>query len=187
MGIANTTTNKTVVWRENLEACVANEAAVLDAMAAHKGFEWHLMGGLAFSPATQSKCVQVLHDACAPDLPGRPNLNTWENRTLSYELPRLAANATVVPNLIAHLASFLLLRSDYAFIGFQWAGCSSSEVPTGDHVLRPQELDVDYGEALGRCTEVSPGVFTRELQNAKVSLDCSIFEGTIAMKKHGPN
>ena len=191
MGLSNATTNKTAAWADILQKCKDNEAAVFDELIAHKGFEWHLLADFSFPrPSATSpfdaSCSRMLRNACAKDDPASfprthgVNPNTYENRSLVYNLPRLASNATSVPNMTAHLATFLLLRSDYAWIGYAWAGCTSSR-SSNEPVLRPPSLDSDYGKALGRCAEASPGVFRRELEHATVELDCGSFTGSIKM------
>ena len=77
------------------------------------------------------------------------------------------------------LAAFLLIRSEYAWLGYSWAGCDRQYV-------RPTMLDNDFGEPLGgaRCKETSEGsgIFSREWTNAHVSLDTNTNKATITMK-----
>ena len=74
-----------------------------------------------------------------------------------------------------HLASFLLMRGPYAWIGYAWVGCSKAYV-------RPKALDTDYGVPVGECEETSSGVFEREWSKATVKMDCNSWEGTITPK-----
>ena len=75
------------------------------------------------------------------------------------------------------LASFLLIRGDYAYLGHGWLACSRT-------YAFPPALSVDYGEATGLCAETAPasGVFTRDLAHATVSMDCATWTSTIVMK-----
>ena len=81
------------------------------------------------------------------------------------------------PALFQDIATFLLVRGPYAWIGTGWVGCGMEGM-----YARPAALDVDYGPATGDCREVgSTEVFTRSFSNANVSLDCKRFVGTIEM------
>lgn len=80
-----------------------------------------------------------------------------------------------VVDLHEHLASFLLMRGPYAWIGYAWVGCSQPYV-------RPKALDTDYGTPTGFCKESSPGVFEREYTKASIKMDCGAWQGSITMK-----
>jgi hypothetical protein len=93
---------------------------------------------------------------------------------------QLAATSSSDPikDKIQHLASFLLIRGPYAWLGWAWLGC-------GNFPYRPPELDVDYGTPLGTCSPVAnePGVFAREYTKASVRVDCRKWEASISPKK----
>ena len=78
---------------------------------------------------------------------------------------------------IQHLASFLLIRGPYAWIGWAWLGC-------GNFPYRPKELDVDYGTPLETCHAVQgeQGVFVREYTKASIRVDCTNWNATITPK-----
>ena len=88
--------------------------------------------------------------------------------------PANGSDAGIV-DLAEHLASFLLMRGAYAWIGFAWVGCSQPYV-------RPKALDTDYGTPTSLCKETSPGVFEREWTKAAVKMDCNKWQGEIKMK-----
>jgi len=75
------------------------------------------------------------------------------------------------------IANFLLIRGSYAYIGIGWVGCGRS-------YEYPAQFDLDYGDALGICSETSPGsgIFTREFTKSTVQMNCSSYEPTITWK-----
>lgn len=92
------------------------------------------------------------------------------------------------------IASFLLVRGEFAWLGYGYQGCSSNRRSFPGNSWRssgyewPELLDRDYGVPLGACGETSPGVsqvFTREWSKASISLDCKSFEASIMMKRGG--
>jgi hypothetical protein len=89
----------------------------------------------------------------------------------------LTGDHVALPNLPQDLATFLLLRGPYAFLGFGWSGC-------GNEIAFPDELRVDYGVPAGLCSETAAGsnVFRREWSKATVEMDCNAYKGTITMK-----
>ena len=75
------------------------------------------------------------------------------------------------------IANFLLSRGPYALLGHGWLGCSRTyEVP--------DQLNWDYGEPNGLCTETAPnsGIFTRDWTKATVQMDCNTWTPTITLK-----
>jgi len=73
------------------------------------------------------------------------------------------------------IATFLLVRGPYAWIGYGWIGCSKPWV-------RPPGVDIDYGEPTSDCKEIQTGVFTREYSKATITMDCPNWKATIKMK-----
>jgi hypothetical protein len=82
------------------------------------------------------------------------------------------------PQLKEDLANFLLTRGPYAFLGHGWLGCSHEYV-------FPPELNLDYGEPTGLCSETTAGsgVFVREWTKATVKMDCSTYTPTLTFKQ----
>ena len=74
------------------------------------------------------------------------------------------------------LASFLLVRGDYAWLGTGWAGC--------DNYPALPAYEDDYGVPLELCRESAPGsnVFVREWSRATVSMNCSSWTPSIVLK-----
>jgi hypothetical protein len=87
------------------------------------------------------------------------------------------------------VASFLLVRGPYSWLGYSWMGCNTER---DYQSLRPKEVEVDYGVPVdAHCTERGGGgggererngVFVREWSKATVELDCNIWQATIKMK-----
>ena len=114
-----------------------------------------------------------------------------------------------LPHLSFDLAAFLMVRGDFAWLGYSWMGCDAAACgappwPNGSNPARapcdaigrarvnwqfPPELERDYGAPVGwgnqwggNCTEKAPGVFEREYTGAVVKLDCAAGTGSIVMK-----
>ena len=78
------------------------------------------------------------------------------------------------------LATFLLVRGDYAWIGHGWTG-------NGNHYSGNWSplFEADYGTPLtNSCSEdgAKPGVFHRSWTKAEVEMDCNAWTGHIKMK-----
>ena len=114
-----------------------------------------------------------------------------------------------LPHLLFDLAAFLMVRGDFAWLGYSWMGCAERGCgvppwPNGSNPARapcdasgrtrvdwqfPPELDRDYGSPVGwgeqgggYCTEKARGVFEREYTRAVVTLDCAAGTGSVVMK-----
>ena len=109
--------------------------------------------------------------------------------------------------LVENIASFLIMRGPFAYMGFAWQGCTNTSgspvrhnytpcisvaSPRGWRIFltshlgrqfrRPPEVDVDHGVPLGLAKEVEPGVFVREWSKATAKMDCNVFRGEVRMK-----
>jgi len=103
------------------------------------------------------------------------------------------------------LATFLLVRGPFAWIGYTWSGCTDTAYPPGCNLdcnaddckpcrfpkardsapfTKPEGLGADYGEPVGYCKETADGsgVFRRQWTKADVELDCTTFTATITPK-----
>ena len=77
---------------------------------------------------------------------------------------------------VEDIASFLLVRGQFAWLGAGWAGCDC-------YPPFIAEFQRDYGTPLDASyTEVGQGVFARRWSKADVRFNCSAYKGTIAMK-----
>ena len=92
--------------------------------------------------------------------------------------------------MVEDVAQFLLVRQEYAYIGYSWMGCVA---PSGfvqgnatgwEGYPRPKEIEVDYGVPVDKtCAETGEGtgVFRRKWSKATAEMDCNEYKGTIAM------
>ena len=89
----------------------------------------------------------------------------------------LSGDKSTLPNLNQDLATFLLLRGPYAYLGYGWSGCNVK-------FAFPDAFKIDYGTPNGLCAETAAGsgVFTREWSKATVSMNCNSYVGTVTMK-----
>mmetsp|Transcript_46647 Transcript_46647/g.77151 ORF Transcript_46647/g.77151 Transcript_46647/m.77151 type:complete len:468 (+) Transcript_46647:131-1534(+) len=117
---------------------------------------------------TQAKehCASWLRVACQEGsvLPRMPLLLSFTRNDDGRQFP--------LPSPTQDVATFLLVRGPYAWLGYGWLGCI-------DKYERPNALDVPVGVPLDTCHEVSDGVFTRRWSNATVSMDCNAWHGSI--------
>lgn len=122
------------------------------------------------APAT---CAAFLADFCGADGPA-------QRAPLLLELSRVNHTAPwPLPFAEQNLATFLLARGDYAWIGYTWSNCHAPDV-----FVRPPTFDVDYGEPVNFCSQTAPasGVFTRNYTRADVALDCNSYTASIQLK-----
>eukprot|EP00040_Diaphanoeca_grandis_P010883 m.55771 g.55771 ORF g.55771 m.55771 type:complete len:437 (-) comp22130_c0_seq1:171-1481(-) len=142
------------------------------------GFDWRMFqpgaGTCDGPPFQQQQCASYMRGQCHPDAP-------LQSSAMMYGMGKeckvvLGADGDPL-DFDQHLASFLLLRGPYAWLGWSWVGCGV--VPP-----RPAGMDTDYGVPLSTCSETSPGsgIFMREWSKASVSVDCTKWTGTIKMK-----
>ena len=128
-----------------------------------------------------------------------PNATAF-NAAMLYSLS--GPKSSPLPSLQQDLATFLLTRGDFAWIGYQWVGCvdcsTAVRVPPAPKGLcdpvaargdphgmyaRPAALDADYGipkdGAQCRETAAGSGVFERQWTKAKISFDCGDWSAEI--------
>ena len=131
------------------------------------GWFWQMFS-IATTPP-QATCATTLREMCEAGAS-----SVFANATTMHSL---TGDHATLPNLAQDLAVFLLLRGDYAFLGFGWSGCNVIEA-------FPPELALDYGTPTQFCAETAPssGVFTRDYTKATVSMDCNAYKGTVTMK-----
>ena len=95
--------------------------------------------------------------------------------TVSRACAHCAANYTYTSPM-EDLATFLLVRGEYAWLGAGWAGCNA-------YPAFYAGFERDYGMPIDSTyTEVKSGVFARRWTKAHVSFDCNSYKGTIAME-----
>jgi hypothetical protein len=145
-----------------------------DAIQAHGGWAWYMFTD-SHAPDAAS-CAAYFRGA---NWAGSALLFQWTNSS-SYPLP----------NIKVDLASFMLVRGDYAWLGYSWLGCTSDATPghgggAAGRYTSPDEmpeLAVDYGAPTAPLAEVSPGVFARDYSKATIQVDCNSYTASFVMK-----
>eukprot|EP01116_Phalansterium_solitarium_P006392 TRINITY_DN1868_c0_g3_i1.p1 TRINITY_DN1868_c0_g3~~TRINITY_DN1868_c0_g3_i1.p1 ORF type:complete len:413 (+),score=136.21 TRINITY_DN1868_c0_g3_i1:257-1495(+) len=154
-----------------------NEALVTlqSALVAAQAFDWQSFvnpSTCAGPIVTNATCAKTLRSWCSASSPAQQG-------ALLYGFTGQAGCSynNALPDFDQDLANFLLIRGDYAWLGYAWIGCSRT-------YIRPPALDVDYGTPTGLCAETSSGsgVFVRDWTKATVQMDCNTWTATITMK-----
>ena len=147
----------------------------------------------------QPNCSAYMRKACLPD-------NDISASPLFYGLDHDGGGG--LPHFEFDLAAFLMVRGDFAWLGYSWMGCNERGCgappwkqrshcdASGRTIIDwqfPPELDRDYGSPVGwgehgehgggYCTEKAPGMFEREYTRAVVTLDCAAETGSVIMKQ----
>lgn len=90
-----------------------------------------------------------------------------------------------LPAFNEDLATFLMVRGPYAWLGYGWVGCSSGSEPPGGsgHCYEfPEALNLDYGVPVNNCSEWNgSGVFSRNYTNSFVTFDCNTWKGNVTV------
>ena len=165
------TTAITDNWRQTMQDAAA-------AIQAHGGWAWYMFEDSSAPLAPDSAYCASYFRGAAP-LREVALLFQWTN---SSQYP--------LPNVKFDLASFMLVRGDFAWLGYAWLGCTSDATPghgggAAGRYTSPDEmpeLAVDYGVPTAPLAEVSPGVFARDYTKATVQVDCGTFEASFTMK-----
>lgn len=169
------------------------------AVLANKGFLWgsysmfvgtgaRVAGnGIAPGEDPRPKCASFLREACTPNSPQQKGAFLFELTRKDFQDP------FPLPFPVEDVAQFLLTRGPYAWLGHNWMGCFAGGLtPPGSHplpedpaILRPKELDVDYGAPTeGTCKEtaLNSGIFTRDYTKVRVEMNCNTWVGSLKMK-----
>jgi hypothetical protein len=159
------TTDITNAWKETIDQAKSK-------IVAAGGFNWQLFTQSTDLPANPGACRAYFSDACRPGGGKRYSI-PW---VYQFTDPKSGRN---LPNVTGDLATFLLARGDYAWIGYGWIGCA----PTVEY-YRPPELDVDYGVPLDVCVKADSrgSFFKRNYTKATVTFDCETMDAKIEMK-----
>lgn len=163
-------TEMTLFWN-------ASFTAMAESVIAHGGFAWQLMldGGGQTAPGRnqtdpQPQCAEWLRANCGPDAPflAAPLFFGFTRVKHSQSFP--------LPAFEQDLATFLLVRGPYAWLGYGWVGCNQP------WEFR-SEMAADYGEPVGTCYETTAGsgVFERQWTKATVQMDCGTWTANITM------
>jgi len=149
------------------DAWSATNDAVHAAVAQAQAWSWQQF--TSWHTPTAAQCATELRAACSAGpawgFYGDAVYHGWTlNGSVTSPLPQPALD----------LATFLLVRGPYWWLGYGWVGC-------GVKYDFPASLSVDYGEPLGTCAETTPGsgVFTRAWTKATAKVDCNAMEGSV--------
>jgi len=164
MGLTQTiTTAQATTWRQTMN--LAEQAIV-----AAGGFTWQNFG-LLYTPA-KSQCAATFRPICEAG-----TKSTYYTAALMVPLSAANVHGVETPTQLNYdLATFLLTRGPYAWLGYDWHGC-------GLIYDFPDEFKLNYGTPLGTCEETATGsgVFIRKFSNATVTMDCNTYEPSIVV------
>jgi len=142
--------------------------AVKAAVTAAGGWAWQYFTNY-YTPGNSS-CAAQLRSLCEAG-----ESSPIYNVALLHQYTKNPNGSPVpLPAFNEDLATFLLVRGPYAWLGYSWVGCDI------DYDF-PDALKVDYGTPLGTCSETGPnsGVFTRAFTKAVAQMDCNTWTGTV--------
>ena len=109
-------------------ALTASYAATIEAatnnVTAHGGFTWNQL--VPFStPSPGAQCAVQFRDACI-------NSATYRDLPIIHSYTESPGRVfDPLPSFLQDLSAFLLLRGDYAWLGYSWNGCSFHAFPAG--------------------------------------------------------
>jgi len=169
------TQEQTTLITDNWKITMQELAVAIQAKGA---FAWYMFtDSTAPSPSTCSTYFRSQINSGYP-LMSQAVLYQWTNSSL-YPLPYVEVD----------VVSFMLVRGDYAWLGYAWLGCTSDSTP-GHGTARytaPSEipqLQIDYGTPNEPMKETGTGtgIFVRDWTKATVQMDCNSFTPSITMK-----
>jgi len=100
-----------------------------------------------------SSCTSFMRQFCVPEMQKNP-------MTMKMN----------VNNAAQIIAAFLIVRPPYGWLGYGWESDNRDWHPL---------FNLDVGEPLGLCEEVSSGVFTRGWTKGTAKLDCNQWNATL--------
>jgi hypothetical protein len=126
----------------------------------------------------RSACDAFYRASCAPN-------STMQTDNLFYGFSGMGGGKWFAPTSpFLDIASFLLVRGKYAWIGYSWSQCWGWNGHKGDYFLRPDEFDYEVGRPLELCHETAPGsgVWKRQWSKATATVDCHTMNATIKLE-----
>ena len=151
----------------------ATVSATDTAVVAANGFSWQLLARV--TTPTPAQCTAIFARECGSN-------PIYAATAFRYEFTE--PKTRPLPQVTTDLASFLLVRGDYAWIGHGWIGCITADSPPASSpaglYYRPPELDVDYGVPRGQCRQDGKK-FYRSYTKAEVMFDCDAYLGNITL------
>lgn len=141
--------------------------AAVTALAQNGNFIWQGFDGLqqgdpdgVGAAPTRDTCAAYMAQVCDP---------AWQR------VPRSVAWPSAQADKLPVLASFLVSRGPWDFVGWGWYGAGKIGLPTWD----PLFDQYDVGEPAGDCTLSAPGVYTRKWTKGTATLDCVNWQATL--------
>ena len=108
-------------------------AEVKKYIVAHRGYAWQLFNKEA--TPTRAACTTYMQGMCHPKSPAIDGAMYYR-----FSDP---------PNMPLDLATFLLVRGSYAWLGYSWDGCTGAgKAPPYMQYGLPDEVKIDYGEPI---------------------------------------
>lgn len=150
------------------DAWCATRHRAEDAVLNNQGRVWQMFSD--FSTPLPAECASTLRSLCAAgESSSFYNATTYHRFTIVDH-----SNPANLTQFDEDLATFMLLRGPFAWLGYGWIGCS---VP----YAFPDALKADYGEPTGLCAETAPnsGIFERQWSKASVRMDCNTYTGSV--------
>jgi hypothetical protein len=171
----------TTAWSANMAAA---QTAIINA----GGFNEQLMLGEyhVHEAARVPPCADFMRDACKPNATIATSAMMFGYTQVSESPHKPFLPNGSLPAFEQDLATFLLVRGPFAWLGYGWLGCgdAAGSCEHGRYV-RPPQLELDYGSPVGHCGETLVGTFQREWTKASVQMDCNVGKwgsATITMK-----
>ena len=138
--------------------------AAVAALAAQGTFIWLGFNGLqqgdpdgVGEAPTRGTCAAYMATVCDPDWRLVPRTVQWPD-----------AQADKLPVL----ASFLVGRGDYTYLGWGWRGAG---LPQWDPLFDAY----DVGEPAGACEQTAAGVWSRNWTRGSATIDCNAWTATL--------
>ena len=157
-------------WRQTM-------AAAMRAVYEAGGWVWQMFATNDVIAASGTNCTLQHRAACRPDSLQQTHLTLFP-----LDIPRHSPGDPIDP--VADVATFLLLRGPFGFLGTGWVGCVDGwfKLPEfNESYGRPDVFDLDVGTPVDLvCKEISPGVFSRAW--TKVIAEHSCIDGRSSIK-----
>lgn len=152
------TTANTVGWRAMM---LELQTRLVDANA----FSWAFFNQVSGAPSRGAICHSFFINN---------GTEFFWDKALVFDINSKNRTPVVAQN---DVATFLLVRGPYAWIGNGWEGC-----PAAGPTPLPDDIFLDFGMPLGNLTQPVQGVFQREWEKATVQFDCNTYNSSFLWK-----
>lgn len=154
----------------------------------HGGYTWSLIPGQDNANAAPTMVDNANPQACGNLIrPSCSSSSAYQTTPLLFGIH--PGNSTVpIPFIDQDIAAFLLMRGPFAYIGWgewglSWPAGSTWNSGKGVPIVRPIQMDTDYGRPINVCSETAPGsnIFQRIFTKSRIVLNCNTFTANITM------